>query len=353
MPENEEISEEFCPRCEAILTLQKGYDNQLPYWVCRGCGEMLINPEIDSVIVWICDQCESMLNQQEGFSEDCGSWKCLICGHKNTISESNFYLSEEEYRMSHKNHYKGMSDQDMLEVMSLEELGYMNDREDMLLVKDEDEHLYVKKYLSIFDESVYRFLIEHPVANMPRVFAAYKSDNYLVVIEEYVEGITLEEFLFNRNSSEIEAAPLEKDVAVTIVLNLSLILAELHSLLPPIIHRDVKPSNIMLTEEGEVYLLDVNVAKWAKADAIEDTRLLGTMNYAAPEQFGYGMTASTVKTDIYGLGILLNLLLTGCMPKVKRAPEPVWELVSQCISLEPERRPSDEELILKLYELLE
>ena len=46
---------EFCPRCDANLTLQKGYDNSLPYWKCLGCGEMLINPtlETDSGIVWI------------------------------------------------------------------------------------------------------------------------------------------------------------------------------------------------------------------------------------------------------------------------------------------------------------
>lgn len=43
-------SHEFCPRCEANITLQKGYRNDLPYWVCKGCGEMLINPEVDGDI---------------------------------------------------------------------------------------------------------------------------------------------------------------------------------------------------------------------------------------------------------------------------------------------------------------
>ena len=65
---------EFCPRCEAKLTLQKGYDNNLPYWVCKGCGEMLINPsvETESDIVWVCDECGAMLNIQNGFSEKLG-----------------------------------------------------------------------------------------------------------------------------------------------------------------------------------------------------------------------------------------------------------------------------------------
>ena len=59
---NEEY--EYCPRCDANLTLQKGYSNTLPYWVCKGCGEMLINPEVEGDIAWICDGCGEMLNIQ-------------------------------------------------------------------------------------------------------------------------------------------------------------------------------------------------------------------------------------------------------------------------------------------------
>ena len=49
---------EYCTRCDANLTLQKGYDHDLPYWVCTGCGEMLINPALDtdSDIIWLCDE---------------------------------------------------------------------------------------------------------------------------------------------------------------------------------------------------------------------------------------------------------------------------------------------------------
>lgn len=69
---------EFCPRCDANLTLRKGYDNSLPYWICKGCGEMLINPEVsaDDDIVWICDGCGAMLNIQLGFRKACGEWTC-------------------------------------------------------------------------------------------------------------------------------------------------------------------------------------------------------------------------------------------------------------------------------------
>lgn len=85
---------EFCPRCEANLTLQKGYDNTLPFWVCKGCGEMLINPEVeaDSDIAWFCDGCGTMLNIQPGFNESCGEWTCCSCGFVNKIESEEFFF---------------------------------------------------------------------------------------------------------------------------------------------------------------------------------------------------------------------------------------------------------------------
>lgn len=101
---------EFCPRCQANLTLQKGYHNDLPYWICKGCGEMLINPEVyaPSDISWICDGCGTMLNTQPGFNEDCDEWKCTECGFVNRIDVSELYLSEDEFRAELRNPYRGL-----------------------------------------------------------------------------------------------------------------------------------------------------------------------------------------------------------------------------------------------------
>ena len=103
-PEELEGTYEYCPRCDANLTLQKGYDNTLPYWVCLGCGEMLINPEVDADdnISWICDQCGTMLNIQPGFKDNNGEWKCTECGHKNSISSDDIYDSEEDFRNGYR-----------------------------------------------------------------------------------------------------------------------------------------------------------------------------------------------------------------------------------------------------------
>ncbi|MDY2606500.1 MAG: protein kinase, partial [Lachnospiraceae bacterium] len=319
---------EFCPRCEANLTLQKGYDNNLSYWVCKGCGEMLINPrvETDTDIAWICDECESMLNEQPGFTEDCGKWKCTECGFVNVIDDSNLYLSDEEYQSDLHNPYKGMSDEELLEIMSYEEVAGIGGREDVVIVAN-DENLYVKKILSTYDESIYRYFMNNVVRNMPQIYGVYKSNKYLFVIEQYIKGITLDEL--------IKEDGIEPKVAVGIVREVCFTLKELHNLDKPVIHRDIKPSNVMITEEGEVFLLDINVAKWRREEETEDTRLLGTPQFAAPEQFGCGFMASTEKTDIYAVGVLLNVLLTGKLPKEKQACGYAWDIIKKCICMEP------------------
>ena len=330
---------EFCPRCDANLTLHKGYCNELPYWNCKGCGEMLINPRVDTEtnIAWICDSCEAMLNEQPGFTEDCDEWKCTECGFVNKIDESEVYLSEEEHLAAIRNPYNGMSDEDVITLMSYEEVSCIGDREDIYIVKDEDGNLFVKKILITFDESIYQYLIEHPIVNMPRIISKHRGSKYLVIIEEFVDGVILSDFL-DRNT-------FHEEKAVQIARDLCMILKELHNQEKPIIHRDVKPSNIIIDCDNKVFLLDVNVAKWYKPEETEDTRLLGTLYYAAPEQFGYGFAASTEKTDIYAVGILLNMMITGKLPKEKRASGMIWSVIEKCTSLNPEDRYTDNELL--------
>lgn len=80
--------------------------------------------------------------------------------------------------------------------------------------------------------------------------------------------------------------------------------------------------------------------------------MLGTLYYAAPEQFGYGFIASTEKTDIYAVGMLLNKMITGRFPKEERATGVIWEVIQRCIRLNPEERYSDDELINTLTDYL-
>lgn len=87
------------------------------------------------------------------------------------------------------------------------------------------------------------------------------------------------------------------------------LLEALHSQQPPVIHRDVKPENIILRPGGEVGLIDFGIARQYKDGQDTDTRFLGTRSTAAPEQYGYAQT--DCRTDLYALGMTLIWLLTG------------------------------------------
>ena len=328
---------EYCPNCQANLTLQKGYDPTLAYWQCKGCGQMLINPEVDSDIVWICDECGATMNTQEGFSESCGEWKCTKCGYVNKIDASEIYASEDEFQAEKRNPYRGLSDEDALKLSMYQEEETIEGRGDIILVRHrETGKRYIKKMLTFYNKSVYSYLVEHPIERMPRIIDLFESSNCLIVIEEFVVGQNLEHIL--------EKGPLSQEKAIIVALNICDILNELHNLPTPIIHRDVKPSNIIITIDGEVNLLDMNVAKWFDPEQSDDTWYLGTQYYAAPEQAGYGLAASSAKSDIYALGMLLNVMITGSFPKEKRAPGEIWNIIERCISLSADDRYTAKEL---------
>lgn len=343
MNEEKPFQYEFCPRCEANLTFQKGYDNSLPYWICRGCGEMLINPELDTGdTIWLCDECEALLNVQDGFDESQDHWKCTECGHVNDLSD--VYESEDEYQADTGNPYKGLTDEDMLSLSMYQDEAFLDEGKSIILVKHaENSKLYVKKLLTIYDKSIYEYLKDNPVENMPHIIEIYEGKNCLIVIEEYIEGKTIADML--------EDAVFPEKKAIDITISVCKVLRNLHRFEPPIIHRDIKPSNIILSPDGQVFLLDMNVAKWYDPEKVDDTRHMGTQYFAAPEQMGYGMKASSPKADVYALGVLLNVMITGDFPKVRKARGEIWDIIEKSISLDEEKRFTVEELIKELDKL--
>jgi serine/threonine protein kinase len=131
------------------------------------------------------------------------------------------------------------------------------------------------------------------------------GDGKLIVVEEYVQGRSLKQVLD-------EQGLLNEEQAYEIAVQLVDILVRLHQLEPAIVHRDIKPSNIIIEKNGHVNLIDFNAARHVNADKNEDTRMLGTVYFAAPEQFGFGQ--SDERTDIYGLGATINYIMTGDKP---------------------------------------
>ena len=123
---------------------------------------------------------------------------------------------------------------------------------------------------------------------------------------------------------------------IEITAQLCAILEDFHSCDPAIMNRDIKPSNIKISPDGIVKLLDMNAAKWSNTDAAKDTMLLGTQGYAAPEQYGFG--PSIVLSDIYSVGVLMNVMLTGELPNKRIAGGRLNTIIRKCIELSPSGR---------------
>lgn len=209
-------------------------------------------------------------------------------------------------------------------------LAPLSDSHSVFLVQRTDnKKLYVKKELSIFNSELYDNLRDHPIRNMPQICAVIEVDDRLIVFEEYISGDTLEEMLASQGTlNEVDT--------IRIIKQLCSIVRCLHESVPSIVHRDIKPSNIIVTPDGTVKLLDMNAAKWVRDGATKDTCLIGTVGYAAPEQ--YGFCASSVQTDIYAIGVLMNVMLTGAFPNEQVASNPLGAIIKRCTQMDPDQR---------------
>lgn len=181
---------EFCPRCEANLTLQKGYSNNLPFWNCRGCGEMLINPEVDAGddVVWVCDGCGCMLNIQDGFVSNCGEWKCIECGFVNKIDASEMYLSEEEFQASLHDPYKGLSDSDVLELSLYEDIRNIDGRPDIILVENHEDK---RKHIGFNEVSITESMANCRGKNYNSVVLLFRGAGFTNVTAIELKNLTV------------------------------------------------------------------------------------------------------------------------------------------------------------------
>ncbi|MDO4841316.1 MAG: serine/threonine-protein kinase [Phoenicibacter congonensis] len=141
----------------------------------------------------------------------------------------------------------------------------------------------------------------------PKIVDFYKYGTTRVVILEYAEGETLEQFIKSNTLSEDEIKRLFLKICDAV--------QELHTAFDvPLIHRDLKPTNIIVSD-GEVRIIDLGIARFERGDSIPDTTQLGTPAFAPPEQYGFGETNAA--SDIYSLGMVFYFMLT---KKLSSAP---------------------------------
>lgn len=217
------------------------------------------------------------------------------------------------------------------------ELTVLDEKKNIVLVQDiRNSELCVKKTLDIYSHDVYEQLASVRIEGVPAVKECVADDGKLIVVEEYVQGRSLKQVLD-------EQGLLNEEQAYDIAVQLADILVRLHQLEPAIVHRDIKPSNIIIEKNGHVNLIDFNAARHVNADKNEDTRMLRTVYFAAPEQFGFGQ--SDERTDIYGLGATINYIMTGDKPGAGIAECRFSDILKKCLMVDAkDRYQSAEEL---------
>ncbi len=142
--------------------------------------------------------------------------------------------------------------------------------------------------------------LNHP--NLPAFTDFFTEGARHFLVMEYIDGITLEDLL-DRNKG-----PFSEPRVLGWARQLCDVLEYLHNQQPPVIFRDMKPSNIMLTRSGRIKLIDFGIARLFRSRGSQDTQLLGTPGFAPPEQYGSAQTDE--RSDIYSLAMTLFQLLT-------------------------------------------
>lgn len=235
---------------------------------------------------------------------------------------------------------------DEMESRYIELLELSNSKKNSVyLVRSQlDEGIYIKKELKNYNLDVYNQIIKIENIYMAKIYEMFKCDDSLIVIEEFINGKTLQRILDDNGS-------LDEDIAIGYIINLCSILDILHNQTPPVIHRDIKPSNIIIDNSGVLKLIDFDVSRVYKEESNMDTHILGTKGYASPEQFGFEQT--DCRSDIYSVGVLINVLTTGKHIKEKLNEGKLKDIIEKCTSLSPDSRYlSVKELQMDLSKIL-
>lgn len=211
-----------------------------------------------------------------------------------------------------------------------EELTTLDKEKQVYLVKEKSTgRILVKKKVLCPHPEIYTILQKEKFPGIPAIYEIIPDGENVILIEEYIHGCSLKTVLEQRGC-------FREEEATRIWKTLCDILKNLHHHEPMVIHRDIKPSNLMLSYEGNLYLIDFNASRLYVEGNHQDTELIGTYEYAAPEQYGFCQTDS--RSDIYALGVTMNELLTGSYPNKRMPDGKLGRIIAKSTHMDPEQR---------------
>lgn len=173
--------------------------------------------------------------------------------------------------------------------------------------------------------TAYEILCGIKSENLPEIYDSITLTDGQIVLEEFISGVTVADVM--------ESGKYRYRGAKRVLVSVCNALEILHQ--NNIIHRDIKPENIIISDDGRVVLIDLNISRKVSPNT-KDTVIMGTVGYASPEQLG--VTATDDRTDIYAMGVLLNVMLTGKHPSELLARGKVGKIVKKCTDISPINR---------------
>lgn len=201
---------------------------------------------------------------------------------------------------------------------------YKNDANSkVVLYQNKNNGKYIiKRSTPNLNDDVFRFLKNKHHKNIVRIYEVCADEQgEIIILEEYVEGETLHAILKSRKMSKKEVCKITVQICDALIF--------LHSM--GIIHRDIKPENVIIKDDGTAVLIDFSIARLMN-NHDKDTQQLGTPGYAAPEQFGIFQSGRS--TDVYSLGVLMNIMLTGVHPSVDLPKGLLKHIIKRCTKIQ-------------------
>jgi serine/threonine protein kinase len=215
-----------------------------------------------------------------------------------------------------------------------------------------DEHEEsLKEYLRLFEQEA-KILRQLNHKGLPRFYDYFEEKKSPFLVMEFIEGQNLRELL------KQQSGPFPWYKITKWGIELTEIFDYLHTGLPlKIIYRDAKPDNIILTQEGQLKLVDLGIARFAKPGKLQDTAPIGTPGYTPPELKRLGVTDE--RADIYSLGVTLYQLVTNCQPDTantgvsypkaskynRKIPAALDALLAQMLEIDRNKRPASMQIV--------
>lgn len=191
----------------------------------------------------------------------------------------------------------------------------------------ENNTVYVVKKTNIENKPIIEKLMKIHNQNIVKHIGMCIINDEFYVVQEYVNGITLKQYCENNY-------PLDNKRIIEIVVGLCNGLQTVHN--AGLVHRDITPTNIMIDNYGNPVIIDFGISRICKKNQSVDTQILGTVGFAAPEQFGFMQTSH--KSDIYSLGVLINYMATLALPNEKMPDGKLFQVVKKCTELDETQR---------------